>query len=138
MASWLSDQWKQIRGHVKYEVLKAVVLALAGSGIIAALGAILHRVFQGINADWFVFGAIFCCSFLVFVIALLRPSPKQKERAPSNRLKIDSLSETVRLGSLWRVPTDIYFNLSIELLEIANENEVTIELTSGSVHYLGG
>jgi hypothetical protein len=139
MASWLVDQWKQIRGHLKYELLRTVALFLAGSGIIAACGEMLHKRFQGVDSDWFVFGAIFCCSLLVFALSLLRLAPKlsDKKCQPSNRLKIDALSETMHLGALWTVPTTIYYNLSIELLEIANENEVTIELSSHSIQYVG-
>jgi hypothetical protein len=139
MARWLVDQWRQIRGHLKYELLRTAVLFLAGSGIIAACGGMLHKRFQGVDSDWFVFGAIFCCSLLVFVLSMLRPAPKppDNEVQPSNRLKIETLSETMQLGALWTVPTTIYYGLSIELLEIANENEVTIELDSQSVQYAG-
>jgi len=139
MANWLDDQWKQIRGHLKYDILRTAILFLAGSGIIAACSGMLHKRFQGLDSDWIVFGAIFCCSFLVFALSLCRFVPKSpdKENQSSNRLEIDSLSETIQLGALWTVPTSIYYNLSIELLDIANENEVTIELNSNSIQYAG-
>jgi hypothetical protein len=109
MASWLADQWKQVRGHVKYEVLRAAVLAVTGSGIIAAGGEMLHKRFQGVDSEWFVFGAIFCCSLLVFVVSLLRlaSKPSHDEGQPSNRLDIDTFSETMQLGAIWIVPTTI-------------------------------
>ena len=139
MASWLADQWKQIRGHVKYELIRAAVFALAGSGLIAAGGAMLHKRFQGVGSDWFVFGAIFCCSLLVLALSMFRPAstPPDKTTQPSDRLKIESFGETIKLGALWTVPTSLYFNLSIEVLEITNENEVTIDLTSHSIQYAG-
>jgi hypothetical protein len=139
MGSWLADQWKQIRGHVKYELIKFAVLALAGSGIIAASSAMLHKGLQGVSSDWFVFGAIFCCSLLVFALSLFRPgqTSPHKTSQPSNRLKIESFDETIKLGALWAVPTSLYFHLSIEVLEITNENEVTIDLTSHSIQYAG-
>jgi hypothetical protein len=139
MASWVADQWKQIRGHVKYELIRAAVFALAGSGVIAASSAMLHKRFQGVGSDWFVFGAIFCCSLLVLALSLFRPgpTPPDKTSQPANRLKIESFDETIKLGALWTVPTSLYFHLSIEVLEITNENEVTIELTSHSIQYAG-
>lgn len=141
MGKWLSDQWAQIRGHVKYDVLKSVFIAvIAGSGIVAAFGTMSRRAFRGINADWFIFGAIFCCSVLVFGIALFRTSRKQEppaKNASSNQLDIDHLSETLKLGALWAVPTKIYLGLSVELHEVRNENEVVIELASSSIRYAG-
>jgi phosphate/sulfate permease len=71
MTDWLSDQWKQIRGHVKYEMLRLAIGALVGSGIIAALVAFLQKTFHGVSAAWFIFGSIFLCCLLVFLVALL-------------------------------------------------------------------
>ena len=139
MASWIADQWKQVRGHVKYELMKEGVLYLAGSGIIAACGALLHKKFQGVSSDWFVFGAILCCSILVFLLTLFRAAFRRtsETRQPSTRLNIESFSETMKLGALWMVPTRLYFNASIELLEIIDENQVAISFTSHSIQYAG-
>lgn len=139
MANWFSDQWRQIRGHVKYEVLRSVIIALGGSGIIAALGTMLHKAFHGINGDWFLFGSIFCCSALVFTIALVRLTRKPAPQDVSNpdRLRIESLSETIRLGALWQVPTEICGPVHAELREIRSEREVVIDVTSFAIRYAG-
>jgi hypothetical protein len=139
MAHWLSDQWKQIRGHVKYEFLRAGILALAGSSIIAASGALLRKVFYGVNAEWFVFGSVLLCSLFVFIVALIgiRRKAPNGEESPSVRLKIGNVSETMKLGAFWTVPSDIYFGVTIELRDIASENEVTIDLISHCIHYAG-
>jgi hypothetical protein len=137
--NWFSDQWKQIRGNVKYEVLRFFVIVLGGSGIIAALGTMLHKAFLGINADWFIFGGVFTCSVLVFSIALFRPALKTAPEEPSNpdRVRVENLSETVKLGALWQVATEICSPVHVELREIRSEREVVIEVTSIAIQYAG-
>lgn len=140
MTKWLSEQWTQIRGHVKYDLLKtAIVVGIGGSGALGALGALLLKASHGVNAEWFTFVSIFLCSVLVFLVALFGIGQNiwKKVEPPSNRLKIENVSETMKLGALWTVPTDFYFNLIIELRDIANENEVTIDVTSGAIQYAG-
>ncbi len=108
--------------------------------MIAAISGMLHKLLHGVDSAWFIFGSIFLCSLCVFVVFLLRPAakpPEPKKESLSDRLEIDSFSETMRLGSLWTVPITTHANLSIELLEIANENEVTIEVNSTSIQYAG-
>lgn len=138
MTRWIIEQWKQIRGNLKYEVLRTSVTAVAGSGIIAATSAMLHKKFEGVDSQWFIFGAIFCCALLVFVLSLIRFGSKSgisSSNSP-NRLQIESFSETIQLGGLWIVPTTAY-RLSIELVEIPNENEIVIQVSSGSIQYSG-
>jgi hypothetical protein len=138
MASWVGKQWGQIRGNVKFELLKAVFLVFGGSGIIAAATRLLQKIFTGVDSEWFVFGGIFCCSLLVFALALLRLWQKPSGHMEnSNRLHISSATETLKLGALWTVPANVYDPVTIELLEIINENEVSIAVTSFAIQYAG-
>lgn len=138
MSNWISEQWRQIRGHLKYDLLRTLVIAAAGSGVIAASGTMLHKRFSGLDSDWFVFGSLFGCSLLLFLLSLFRPGPKPSVSDTNGpvQVMIDSFSETMQLGGLWQVPTSLY-NLSIELLEVENENEVTIQVNSGTIQYSG-
>lgn len=139
MTNWFSDQWQQIRGNVKYEALRTAILAVFGSGIIAALSTMLHKAFLRVSADWFLFGGIFCISILVFSIALFRPKSKPAAQATTSRdhLRIQNLSETMKLGALWQVPTEICSPIHIELREIRSERDVVIEVTSIAIQYAG-
>jgi len=113
-----------------------LIVAFGGSGLIAAAGALLRKIFQGVNAEWFVFGSVFFCSLFVFVAALVGMG-KIKKSPAADLLKIDSINETMKLGALWTVSTDIYYNLTIELREIIDDNNVTIDLYSHSIQYVG-
>ena len=67
MVAWIKEQWKQIRGHVKFRLVE-----LAGAGMIASLGAVLHKAFKNLDKEWIVFGCLFLFSALTLFLILRR------------------------------------------------------------------
>jgi hypothetical protein len=69
MPSWIRDQWEQIRGNFKYDLLKTIVV-LGGSGLIAAASILLPRLFKNLDSQWATFGGLFLFSGILFVLGL--------------------------------------------------------------------
>lgn len=74
MSNWFTEQWKQIRGNLKYELVRQVFLTLGGATLIATVGAVLQSVFSNVDKIWFVFGGLFVFSCLIFILGLRRPN----------------------------------------------------------------
>ena len=91
MSNWIAEQWKQIRGNLKYELLRLVFLTLGGATLIATMGAVLQRAFGNADKIWFVFGGLFVFSCLIFILGLRRPDKHsgQESTAPQSATIVD-------------------------------------------------
>src|SRR5579872_2072193 len=79
--AWLRNQWLDIKGNLKYDLLKTV----AGGALIAAGSWIIHKL-GGIDREWVEFCAIFAFSALLFFIGNRRPNvPMQPIGTEANR-----------------------------------------------------
>lgn len=74
--NWLSEQWKQIRGNLKWEVIKWIAQPIAASSLLGALYVLLQKL-RNLTWDWWVFGALFIVSLLLLLLLLLLSRDKR-------------------------------------------------------------
>jgi hypothetical protein len=82
---WLKEQYKQIRGNAKWDLLKAICFA--------SLYPLLQKL-RNLNWDWLVFGGLFVVSFLLLLFLGQLRTPAQPNSQPA-RNATSSLMPTV-------------------------------------------
>jgi len=78
---WLSEQWKQVRGHAKWELIKWLVSLLTATAISAAY--VLLQKLRHLTWDWWAFGGVFAMSLVLIAIMHRRmtvPSGKSSQQ----------------------------------------------------------
>lgn len=110
MRNWLIRQWNDIKGHVKWELLKYAVVLFGASAL--ALAAVFWQALKHAAIDRYLFGILFLLSAGMF-FALVRkiPSPSQSARrtgptpieSEPPKLTADAKPDTILDGELHRV-----------------------------------
>jgi hypothetical protein len=68
---WFKNQWKELRSHAKWEVVRVV-----GALMFAGAYPLLQK-FRHLEWDWWVFGGLFVVSFVLLIISGRRGRPNQ-------------------------------------------------------------
>ena len=125
------QQWRDIRGNFKYDILKAV----GGGGLLTVAHAILRK---GFTSEWIIFGGVFSICLLLFIVGSRGPRAKATpSSSAAGDTKIRYLERAMRLGELWNVESDVFIGVSIELVGIQDENHAGLIIDSASIKYNG-
>ncbi len=81
MANWLTDQWHQVRGHFKYDILRS----LLGGVVIAAGTALLDKV-RRVPIDWLLLGSVFVVASAVLFLTRRRDGSSPQGGLPSTQI----------------------------------------------------
>jgi hypothetical protein len=92
MREWFGEQWKQIRGHVKFEAVKIVVVFAITGGVSTVIALVLHwvqRVRHAPQQDvlgYVILGVLIFCALLlcVVLVLVLRVGATNQESAPKD------------------------------------------------------
>lgn len=88
MVDWITEQWKQIRGNLKWDLLK-----LVGAAMLTGMWALLQRA-RHLPADVYGYAVLFLGSFLAFMYlgrnqrSTKHPESKSGSQPPSSPLTI--------------------------------------------------
>jgi len=99
MPKWFEDQWNQIRGHVKYDLIKWVVLA-GIPGASAAIPFLLHWVQSGRHAPqqdllgYVILGILIFCALTLTAILFFVAAKMTKAASPGDSSASATYEET--------------------------------------------
>jgi hypothetical protein len=131
---WFRDQWIQIRGNLKYDILRSLIV-VGGAGMIATVGALLSKAFHSVDQQWFVFGGLFLFSALVFILGLRRP--RQRSSNTTNKL-VEGHEATISIGNFKDISSsNTRTHMRIELIEVSDANKALLEIGTGGILHHG-
>jgi hypothetical protein len=148
MHNWIANFWRDIKGNLKYDLLKTAFQAIGGGGMIAAAGFIIHRI-AGIDRVWIEFSAIFVFSALLFVIGTGRPNRTEpaiteRELARAQKEAVNNLDSFGRIAIEvleayvgWKTPRELIMDELFLLfkLRITPTSEVAAKIKNWAVNF---
>jgi hypothetical protein len=105
--SWMQNEWKDIKGNVKYEVYKWGAITLGGL-MVATFGLLVHKVVR--YPEWAPYAAVFVLALFGFAWFSDRLRAVAQKTAPQFPKQVDAETETPVLDP--KPP-----NLKAEILE---------------------
>jgi hypothetical protein len=97
MKGWLGQQYRDIKGHLKFEMLRQLVAILSGATVVGLLYAFWQRLRQ-VPIDLYLFGGLFILSAVIFLyfargVQTVRSAEQSKEE-PSEPVPAPALIPT--------------------------------------------
>ncbi len=81
---WLNDEWKEIKGKVKYDIYKGVVFWL-GAFVITSGAYFVHKIW---HSEWVPYAAVFILSLFAFIwMSRYASKPSNSPSASPTRFK---------------------------------------------------
>lgn len=136
MSNWFGEQWKQIRGNFKYELVRSVFIALGGAGLIATVAGGLQRLIGGADKTWFVYGGTFAFSLLIFSLGLRRSEARATSRTSEGSADfVSNYTVSLRIGEFRDiVSASTGTSIRVELKEMPEATKAEIGI--GMMHIL--
>lgn len=144
MKKWLIEQWRQVRGHIKFEIGKWLIFNALGGATLIGLVVWFRQKLLHASPDWYLFGFVFAASLILFLYSDAKivknffsrtssPIPSSQDPAPEiplephkARLKadiLDILFHTERFALM----NDVFVLLQVRVVNHGEEEVVINE-----------